>query len=550
MPKNTHRLTLLAAAVLVLGAGLPAAQGAEPAVRTYRNPILYADYSDPDVIRVGGDYYLVASSFHFSPGIPVLHSKDLVNWRILGHVLPRLPFHPAYDMPGPYTLTDAVSKPVGSGLRYAGGVWAPSLRHHDGAFFVYWATPDEGIFMSTATDPAGPWSAPVAVLPGPGYEDPCPFWDDDGKAWLVHSKVGAGPLVLHAMSVDGKRLLDAGKTIVEDKVQLPVLEGPKLYKRDGWYYIFAPVGGVGTGPQAVLRAKRIEGPYEHRRVLLPGNGLEGPHQGGYVETPSGQGWFIHFNSSGAFGRIAHLQPVSWRDGWPVIGTPAGDGSAGLPVSGGAYPDTGAAFSDVRLQDSDEFSSDRLGLQWSWNHNPDDARWSLSRRPGYLRIEAGPARQLVGARNVLTQVLQGPSSEITARFELAGLGERQRAGLALFGVKVPWVGVVREGGASYLAWSEAGVETRVAPLEGKAVVLRASVRADQTVQFSYAPDAAGPFREAGPALPLARFSWWKGSRPALFTFIRSDAGPVPAQAGGGPVQGYVDVDWVRVGKPAG
>ena len=540
------KLTLLVALLLAFGA--PSAEP-EPAARSYRNPILHADYSDPDVIRVGQDYWLVASSFHFSPGIPVLHSRDLVNWRIAGHVLPRLPFHPAYDMVPPYSLTDATSKPVGSGQRYAGGVWAPSLRHHGGLFYVYWATPDEGIFMSTAVDPAGPWSAPAAVLPGPGYEDPCPFWDDDGKAYLVHSKVGAGPLVLHAMSADGKRVLDAGTTIVEDKVNLPVLEGPKVYKRDGYYYLFAPVGGVSTGPQAVLRAKNIAGPWEHRKVLLPGNGLDGPHQGGYVETPSGQGWFIHFNSSGAFGRISHLQPVVWRDGWPVIGTPVADGSAGVPVAGGAYPDTGAPASNFRLQDSDEFSAAGLGLQWSWNHNPDDARWSLSQRPGYLRIEANEARHLVGARNVLTQVLQGPASQITARLELQGLGERQRAGLALFGVRVPWIGIVHEGKANFLAYADGGTETRVAPVAGIAILLRATVRADQAVQFSYAPDESKPFLDAGPAIPLARFSWWKGSRPALFTWIKSDADGARAGDGGrGIGRNFVDVDWVRVAQP--
>jgi len=554
------KTSLLLGACLAACALLPAtaATHAEStqAAAAYRNPILYADYSDPDVIRVGRDYWLVASSFHFSPGIPVLHSTDLVHWRIAGHVLPRLPFHPAYDMVPPYSLTDAISKPVGSGQRYAGGVWAPSIRHHGGRFYVYWATPDEGIYMSSAVDPAGPWSAPVAVLPGAGYEDPCPFWDDDGKAYLVHSKVGAGPLVLHAMSADGTRVLDAGKTIVEDKVNLPVLEGPKLYKRKGYYYIFAPIGGVSTGPQAVLRARRLDGPWEQRKVLLPGNGLEGPHQGGWVETPSGQGWFIHFNSSGAFGRIAHLQPLAWRDDWPVIGAPAGDGTAGLPVSGGAYPDTGAAPSDVRLQDSDEFSAARLGLQWSWNHNPDDARWSLAQRPGYLRLQAGASRYLVGARNVLTQVLQGPASQVTARLELGGMGEQQRAGLALFGVKVPWVGVVREGGANFLAWANAGEETRLARVDGKAILLRATVGADQSVQFAWAEDGSADaaqsraqFRDAGPAIPLARFSWWKGSRPALFTYIKAEAdAPKGAQAGHRIERNYVDIDWVRVVAP--
>ncbi len=199
----------------------------------YQNPVLFADYSDPDVIRDGKDFYLIASSFHFVPGIPILHSLDLVHWEISGHVLPTLNLGPRYDMAG--------------GTRYAGGVWAPSVRFHKGLFYVYFPTPDEGIFVSTAPKMTGPWTAPVAVIPGPGWEDPCPFWDDDGNAYLVHSKLRAGPLILHRMAADGKSVLDDGKIIVQDPVHLPVLEGPKFYKRNGWYYIFAPMGGVGEG---------------------------------------------------------------------------------------------------------------------------------------------------------------------------------------------------------------------------------------------------------------------------------------------------------------
>ncbi len=515
------------------------AAAAEP-VQRYANPIIYADYSDPDVIRVGDDYFMVASSFHFSPGIPVLRSTDLVHWKIAGHVLAKLNFDPAYNMVPPYTLTDSTSKPVGKGMRYAGGVWAPSIRHHNGLFYVYWATPDEGIFMSSTTNPAAKWSDPVKVLDGPGYEDPCPFWDDDGKAYLVHSKVGAGPVILHAMSADGKTLYDAGTTIIEDKTNLPILEGPKTYKRNGYYYIFAPIGGVETGPQAVMRSRKIEGPYEYKSVLNPGNGLRGPHQGGYVETPSGQGWFIHFNSTGAFGRITHLQPVTWKDDWPVMG------ADGVPVLAHAYPDTGKASTD-KIQDSDEFSSNKLGLQWSWNHNPDDARWSLSQRPGYMRIEANQAKYLVGARNTLTQILQGPHPVISTRIDISALADQQRAGLSLFGVKLPWIGVARDNGVNYLTYSNAGEETRGARIENKSIILRAQVFESQMVQFSYAWNEKEAFKDFGPVIPLAKFSWWKGSRPAVFTYIKSDTDEVQsAQTGRNQIkQNYIDVDWFRV-----
>jgi beta-xylosidase len=508
---------------------------------TYRNPILYADYSDPDVLRSGRHYYLVASSFHFSPGIPVLESLDLVHWKIIGHVLSRLDFAPGYDLLPPFSLTDATAGPVAEGQRYAGGVWAPSLRYHDHRFYVYWPTPAEGIFVSTAARMHGPWSAPVAVMPGPGYEDPCPFWDTDGQAYLVHAKVGAGSLILHRMSADGTRVLDEGRTIVEDRVNLPVLEGPKLYKRQGWYYIFAPIGGVGSGGEAVLRARHIFGPYQWRVVLGPGQGVQGPHQGGYVETPDHQGWFIHFNSTGAFGRITYLEPVRWRDDWPVMGAPIGDGTQGQPVLEHALPVNIPGADRYRLQDADEFNAATLGPQWEWNHNPDDRRWSLTARPGYLRLQAQGAQYLVTARNTLTQILQGPALTVSARLDISHLTEQQRAGLVLFGVRPTWIGVVREAGSSFVTYAAAGVETRGPSLSGDVIDLKAQVSSDQSVRFSYTtqPDAA--FQPFGPPTPLAHFSWWKGSRPGLFTYIKVSPGSTPAP----PQDGFVDIDWFHV-----
>lgn len=529
---------------LILAALMAATPAAAAAPATYANPILHADYSDPDVIRVGRDYYLVASSFHFSPGIPILHSRDLVHWRIVGHVLPRLPFGPAYDLNGPQTLTDAISRPVGPNARHAGGVWAPAIRHHEGLFYVYWPTPDEGIFMATARRPEGPWSAPVAVIARPGLEDPCPFWDEDGQAWLIHGRVGAGPLILHRMSADGRRVLDEGETIAEDPVNLPVLEGPKLYRRNGYYYIFAPIGGVERGSQAVGRARNIRGPYQWRVVLEPGTtAIQGPHQGGWVETPSGQGWFLHFNSSGAFGRIVHMQPLRWIDDWPVIGEPIAGRTSGQPVARHATPDTGSPPTADRLQDSDEFSSPRLGLQWSWNHNPVAGAWSLTRRPGWLRLAALPSEHLVTAHDTLTQILQGPRSRITARIDVAHMVEGQRAGLAMFGVRPGWIGIVRSSGRNTITLGSAGVETPRPALTGPIVELRVEVTADQNASYAYSVDGGRSFRSLGEPIPLARFSWWKGSRPALFSYVH-------APAGAAAPRGWIDVDWFRVERPGG
>jgi beta-xylosidase len=534
-------LAMAAAAAPALAAPPPAASGGPP---VFRNPILHADYSDPDVIRVGDSYYMVASSFHFSPGVPILKSRDLVHWTIIGHVLPRLTFAPEYDLPGPVPTDDTGARMPRelrtSGQRYAGGVWAPSIRHHDGKFYVYFATPYEGVFMSTATRADGPWSPPVTVVAGPGLEDPCPFWDDDGQAYLVRGKVGAGPLVLHRLSPDGKRVLDAGTTIVEDAKALPVLEGPKLYKRNGWYYIFAPIGGVETGPQMALRSRNIWGPYEHRVVLSPGRtALKGPHQGGWVETPSGQGWFVHFNSAGAYGRIVHLQPVVWKDDWPFMGEPipgaAPTETAGQPVAEHPMPDVGGRFAPVWPQTSDTFSTPKLGPQWEWNHNPDDRRWSLAQRPGFLRLTAAPAVNLVSARNTLTQVLQGEASVITTRVEVRGMAEGQRAGLAMFGQGISWIGVVKRDGVARLAFSSAARESLGPALPADAVELRVAV-ADQAARYSYSLDGGKTFVGMGDPAPL-RFSWWKGARPALFTYGE------PGQS----KQGVADFDWVTV-KP--
>lgn len=517
---------------------------------TYRNPILYADYSDPDVVRVGSTYYLVASSFHFSPGIPLLESHDLVHWKILGHALARLDFSPAYDLPGPVNFDDATAHPkpdYAFGYRYASGVWAPAIRGHGGRLYIYFPTPTEGIFMTSAPRAAGPWTPPVRVIAGPGLEDPCPFWDDDGRAYLVHSREGAGPLILHRMSADGKSVLDAGKVIVDDPVHLPTLEGPKLYERDGYYYIFAPYGGVDHGSEAVLRAKNIYGPYEFRTVLSQGTtSVQGPHQGGYVETPSGQGWFIHFNSTGPYGRILYLEPVRWQDGWPIIGELRPGATVGQPVQSYAAPDVGRNYPAIHPQTSDEFTGRTLGPQWEWNHNPAPGGWSLSERPGFLRLRALPAPDLVSARDTLTQLLQARDELLTTRLAVGGMADHQKAGLAMFGVQPSWIGIVQRRGLRYIEFADAGKET-LGPRLGAAsaaghgrqaspafVTLRMRV-ADGHVQYSYSLDDGRSFRDLGSRAAM-RFSWWKAARPALFTFNTE------AHAARG---GIADFDWVRV-----
>lgn len=493
----------------------------DPAV--YHNPILYADYSDPDVIRDGANYYLIASTFHFVPGIPILQSTDLVHWTILGHVVQRLTMSPRYSMDG--------------GNGYGKGIWAPAIRKHNGRFYVYFPTPTEGIFVSTARKITGPWSAPVAVIAQAGLEDPCPFWDDDGKAYLIHSRTGAGPLILHRMSADGMHVLDAGKIIVEDPVHLPVLEGPKLYKRDGYYYIFAPFGGVATGAQAVLRSRNIYGPYDYRVVLAQGHTkINGPHQGAYVETPEGAGWFIHFQAVGAHGRIVHLEPVEWRDGWPVMGADPGGDEPGQPVPSGPVPVDPKATSTQRPQTSDSFNSATLGPQWEWNHNPDDAHWSLTAHRGYLRLIPMQAENLFFARNTLTESMQDNSFTVTTSLNLAAMKDGTHAGLAMFQQSPSGLEIVQSGAERRLSFFN-GASSTAGPLISQSTVqLQAQVDGN-SAHYSYSLDGGHSFHELGTGAQL-RFSWWKASRPALFAFTTRDGNP-----------GAVDFDWVHY-RPQG
>jgi beta-xylosidase len=427
---------------------------------------------------------------------------------------------PAYDMEG--------------GNRYGRGVWAPAVRFHNGLFYVYFPTPDEGVFMSSAPKMTGPWSAPVTVLAGPGYEDPCPFWDDDGQAYLVHSKVGAGPLILHRMSADGRTVLDEGKEIVRDAKNLPTLEGPKMYKRNGWYTIFAPYGGVPVGAQAVLRSRNIDGPYEYRTVLEQGStAINGPHQGGYVETPEGQGWFVHFQSRGAHGRIVHLEPVRWEDDWPIIGNVPEGAMKGEPVAEFAMPVVVKPTPQERPQTSDEFDGKTLSPMWEWNHNPVNERWSLNERRGFLRLHTAFSADLMHARNTLTECLQDEAAEITVRLDVTHLAQGDRAGLSLLDFRKSYVAVVEREGVRRIVFSNKDEETAGPVISSRFVELRGRVDGEKGA-YSYSVDDGATFLPFGTKVTLA-FGWWKGVRPGVFAF-NTDPGAKRF--------GFVDLDWVH------
>ncbi|MFT6867132.1 MAG: beta-xylosidase [Cyclobacteriaceae bacterium] len=390
---------------------------------TYKNPILYADYSDPDICRVGEDFYMTSSSFNAIPGLPILHSKDLVNWEIINHALqPNV--DPFFDIP-----------------QHGNGVWAPSIRYNNGVFYIYWGDPDRGIFMVKTEDPNGEWSAPVLVKKAYGNIDACPLWDSDGKVYLVHafahSRAGINcTLQVVELTPEGDQILDKGKIVIDGHENHPTLEGPKFYKRNGYYYIFAPAGGVPTGWQAVFRSKNIYGPYEDKIVLAQGQTvINGPHQGGLVELDNGESWFVHFQDKDAYGRIVHLQPVSWVDDWPIMGTQNSEGIS-EPVLVYSKPNLKIQAISVP-QTSDNFEDDKLGPQWQWSANPRPHWFSLSEKPGSLVLRAIPVpvgrTNLWMVPNILTQKLPAPSFMFTSKVDISNLRKDEETGVLVFGL---------------------------------------------------------------------------------------------------------------------
>jgi beta-xylosidase len=465
----------------------------------YANPILKADFSDPDLVRVGEDFFMVCSDFHYM-GIPVLHSRDLVNWSLIGRVYDRLDIDPRYD------AMEA----------YGRGSWAPSIRYQGGLFYVYFCTPDEGLYMSTAQDPAGPW-APLHEVQRIGqWEDPCPFWDDDGQAYLGHSTVGAGPIIIHRMRPDGRELLDQGRIVYVGKTA----EGTKIYKRNGYYYLVIPEGGVERGWQTVLRSKDIYGPYERRVVLGKGRtAINGPHQGGLVELPSGESWFLHFQSAGALGRVCHLQPVEWVDDWPVMGR------GGEPVEVFNKPRVDDPLEPKFLVTGDDFDQPKLGLQWQWNHNPVNTHWSLTERPGYLRLKAMPASDLSRAKNTLTQKLIGGQGTITAELDRAQMAAGQLAGLTFLGGAVAdnYIGLRKSASGTFLEAVGAGIVAHGPRLVASVLWLRAEYDFAGASCFSFSLDGEHFLPLGGPC--ELRFGYWKGARIGLFTYQTSGAGGI-------------------------
>lgn len=503
---------------------------------TYRNPVLYADYSDPDVIRVGQDYWLVASSFNHVPGLPILHSRDLVNWTLANHALRALVPREHFASP-----------------RHGQGVWAPSLRYHAGKYWIYYPDPDFGIYLITSHDPRSTWSEPILVKAGKGLIDPCPLWDNDGQAYLIHgwarSRSGISNLLtLNRLSPDSLKAVDEGTVIVNGD-QLPgwhTLEGPKLYKHAGYYFIFAPAGGVATGYQAVFRSRNIYGPYQWRIVLEQGGtAVNGPHQGAWVDTPSGEHWFLHFQDLAAYGRVVHLQPMRWRtDHWPTMGNQVN--GKGEPVLAHAKP-AGLASPRCAPATSDNFESSKLGLQWQWQGNPRDDWASLTASPGLLRLRCVPlasAHSHWDAPHLLLQKFCAPAFVATAALHFVPQRPGDTAGLIVFGFDYRWIGL-RQGEKGLqlvlVTCTQAQKDTpeqitATVPVRGARVYLRVEVHPGARCLFRYSLEG-DDYRPLGDEF-VASASQWVGAKIGLFASAAPSA----------TTKGHANFRWFRVEPP--
>ncbi len=503
---------------------------------TYTNPILHADYSDPDVVRVGNDYYMTASSFNCVPGIPILHSNDLVNWQLINYALQKQPPYDVFDKP-----------------QHGNGVWAPCIRYHNNEFYIYYPDPDFGIYMIKTKNPAGLWSEPILVKGGKGLIDPSPLWDDDGNIYLTYAFAGSragikSVLMVCKLNLIGTQAIDDGVMVFDGHQSQPTVEGPKFYKRNGYYYIFAPAGGVSTGWQLVLRSKNIYGPYEEKIVMAQGNTtINGPHQGAWIDTPTGEDWFIHFQDKDAYGRIVHLQPLKWQNDWPVIGIDKNGDGTGEPVQTYRKPNVGNIYPIISPPENDEFNSHLLGLQWQWCANPTISFGFPSGNLGFYRLNCIPKPEnclnLWQVPNLLLQKF--PAEEFTATTKLTfnAFADNEEVGFVVMGQDYQYISLkqvkeklivnvnrcedARNGNPERSLYSE--------EINTKTIWFRIRVKKEAVCDFSYSTNGEN-FIETNTSFS-AQPGRWIGAKVGFFAL----------REGVTNNSGTVDIDWFRIQK---
>lgn len=502
----------------------------------YQNPIIFADYSDPDVCRAGDYFYMTSSSFNCVPALQILRSTDLVNWEIAAAASPNhVPF-------------------LEAGTNNGLGVWAPSIRYHNNKFYIFYGDPDTGIIRLTADKIEGPWEEKL-VIEAKGYIDPCPFWDEDGRVWLVHALAGSraglkSVLLMAELDSTASEVIVPSRIIFDGHQTQPTCEGPKLYKRNNWYYIFHPAGGVRTGWQTVLRSKQIYGPYEEKIVLSQGKtDINGPHQGAWVSTATGEDWFVHFQDREAYGRIVHLQPMTWENDWPVMG------DNGYPVSRWQKP-TVAVQSDILVpQTSDDFSSTELGLQWQWMSEPMSNWYFCDADNSLLRLysvstmfaENKLGEALMNTPNLLMQKLPAESFTITTRVRLIQdeRYEGEVAGLVVSGKEYHALYLIAANGKQYLKFGNQSIELK----QSEWVQLKAEFKSDhgKLICKFFASLNGKRWQQMSDTLILEqRKDSWIGCKAGLFCIrpykkvTNANNSAISWNDGG-----HLDIDWWRI-----
>ncbi len=498
---------------------------------TYSNPLFYDEFSDPDMIRVGTDYYLTGTTMHTMPGLPVLHSKDLVNWSLLGYAFDRL------DLGPDFRLQD--NKSI-----YGGGIWAPSFRYNKGTFYIFANINRFGTQVYRATNPAGPWTHNRLVIdparPDQGLHDLSVLFDDDDKIYAVYAAN-----IIHIVELNSEltaAVPGTDRVLIERSQGMG--EGSHIYKLKGKYYIVSAIPGAHV-PMKCARADKLTGPWEvetisaeeslgigqgyrpQGRRLAPPYVINPPdlaerkdldlHQGGIVDTPNGEWWGFSMQDHNSVGRLTSLSPVTWENGWPYFGLP---GNLKRTPSTWVKPNTGhvepVTSPYVR---TDEFTGPKLANVWQWNHAPDDTKWSLSERPGYLRLHAMKAADFWWARNSLTQRAVGPESIVTTELDGAGMKAGDAAGLALLNSPYAWIGLQRNDTGYVLTQYDhtTGKSTPV-PVSTSHVWLRAHCDYDTEIaKFSYSLDGKD-FKPLGADFIMAfQLTTFQGVRPSLFSY---------------------------------
>lgn len=485
---------------------------------TYTNPPIDADYPDPSIIRVGDTFYFATTTFVNVPGLTILESRDLVNWQLASHVVPVLDGRPEYDMQG--------------GTLYRRGLYAPSLRYYGGTFWLAVTPVGQNTRIYYTDDVRKPWQS--HELDREAF-DPALYFEDDGTPYLATSEGRDGTVTLLTLNDDLSAVVAAQEIFYNEGA-----EGSKIVRRGDYYYMFHSIPRrLGM---TVSRATSLFGPWETRNQI---DDTTGGHQGAIVDLPDGTDYGFVMLDAGSIGRVTNISPVHWVDDWPVWGTPDAPGqvpdSARKPIEGGTA---------LQPATSDDFSATTLGLQWQWNHNPLDERWSLTARPGYLRLHPTQADGFWTARNTLVQKAMGPFSRGEVKFDVRRLGEGDRCGFGTLGKFSAYIAVHGGADGRHTLSMRVLEDTR----EGLEEDLRASgvpayadnlyLRTDldfttDTGRVAYSFDAAS-WTELGGEFPLA-FDWqtgtFQGQQFALFCF-----NPKPGD-------GYLDVDEFRLsGRP--